>query len=164
MRKYFVTYDMAMTLHKLGFSRHCIAWYTPQRKLENTRGQLSDGTYRNSKAYPNLWVSCFAPTWDQVVDWLESRYKIRLHVAYCKYSSSRDNGWRYTFNSPTSNQIWTGPYKSRLQATAAGIAEAIAKIQNEDKCTCERHGKTVWRITSTGRCTRCGKQYLNQTK
>jgi hypothetical protein len=32
----------------------------------------------------------------------------------------------------------------------------------KEKCECEKHGKTVWRIGSTGICLRCGKTYLKK--
>ena len=65
---------------------------------------------------------CIAPTYHEVLDWLEGR-KVRIYAEYC-------NGWWYGFidNSEAMEVETTVRYQTREEALNDGILKALEKL------------------------------------
>ena len=68
------------------------------------------------------FVECTAPTYHEVVDWLEGK-KVRIYAEYC-------NGWWYGFidNSETMEIEATERYQTREEAINAAILKALEML------------------------------------
>lgn len=112
--KFFVPFDTAQLLKEKGYNSLCICYYRPDKELYL-------GILVSNMDYEDCG-NCSAPTYHEVVDWLEGR-KVRIYAEYC-------NGWWYGFidNSETMEVEATVRYQTREEALNAGILAALKKL------------------------------------
>lgn len=74
--KIFVSSYIAIKLKELGFDEECLAYYHNHVELDLVK---NNNFTKNSEQ--NLYHGdCAAPTWEQVIDWLESNYSINISI------------------------------------------------------------------------------------
>lgn len=62
----------------------------------------------------------------------------------------------FTITTEVNKSALTKKYHGDLRVSLTG--REIEKIYiKETSCNCEEKGKTVWQLTSNGKCMRCGK-------
>jgi len=71
MRKQFGTYEIALSLRKLGFKERCIGMYCPEFSLLNV------GMNWNVKNLNDInHEYCSAPLYQQIIDWFREKYEL----------------------------------------------------------------------------------------
>lgn len=128
--KFFVPFDTARQLREKGYPQERATMYYDTFSggtisLITDRECVScvvEGNYRHPlfKRLSELYIA--APTYHEVVDWLEGR-KVRIYAEYC-------NGWWYGFidNSETMEIEATVRYQTREEALNEGILKALEMI------------------------------------
>ena len=112
--KFLVPFDTAQLLKEKGYNSLCVCYYRPDKELYL-------GILVSNMDYEDCG-NCSAPTYHEVVDWLEGR-KVRIYAEYC-------NGWWYGFidNSETMEIEATVRYKTREEALNDGILKALEML------------------------------------
>lgn len=112
--KFFVPYQTAQLLKEKGYNSLCVCYYRPDKELYL-------GILVSNMDYEDCG-NCSAPTYHDVVDWLEGR-KVRIYAEYC-------NGWWYGFidNSETMEVEATVRYQTREEALNDGILKALEML------------------------------------
>ncbi len=125
--KFFVKYQTARQLREKGYPQKSATMYYDtfsggEISLITDRECVScvvEGNDRHQlfKRLSELYIA--APTYHEVVDWLEVR-KVRIYAEYC-------NGWWYGFidNSETMEIEATVRYQTREEALNEGILKAL---------------------------------------
>lgn len=115
--KFLVPFETAKALKEKGYNSLCDYYYEPDK-------QLYFGVIRvsNDKLDYKDCGNCSAPTYHEVVDWLEGR-KVRIYAEYC-------NGWWYGFidNSETMEVEATVRYQTREEALNVSILKALEML------------------------------------
>lgn len=113
-KKFFVPFDTAQLLKEKGYNSLCVCYYGPYKELYL-------GILVSNMDYEDCG-NCSAPTYHEVVDWLEGR-KVRIYAEYC-------NGWWYGFidNSETMEIEATVRYQTREEAINDGILKALEML------------------------------------
>jgi hypothetical protein len=106
MKDKFTTYQIAKELKELGFDEPCFATYMKdacgsKKPFEYdidycTKTQMSSGLASHNNLYKNDWVA--APTWQDVIDWLEDKHKLFVDVFPTLVSVSDKTGHRFTWD------------------------------------------------------------------
>lgn len=112
--KFLVPFDTAQLLKEKGYNSLCVCYYRPDKELYL-------GILVSNMDYEDCG-NCSAPTYHEVVDWLEGR-KVRIYAEYC-------NGWWYGFidNSETMEIEATVRYQTREEALNEAIKAALHMI------------------------------------
>ena len=112
--KFFVPFETAQLLKEKGYNSLCVCYY-------GTDKELYLGILVSNIDYEDCG-NCSAPTYHEVVDWLEGR-KVRIYAEYC-------NGWWYGFidNSETMEVEATLRYQTREEALNDGILKALEML------------------------------------
>lgn len=116
--KFHVPFDTAILLRKKGYNNKVDYYYLPNGEIcLAVITEVSNDTldYENNGTIA-------APTYHEVVDWLEGR-KVRIYAEYC-------NGWWYGFidNSETMEIEATVRYQTREEAINECILKALEKL------------------------------------
>lgn len=112
--KFLVPFETAKALKEKGYNSLCDCYYEPDKELYL-------GILVSNMDYEDCG-NCSAPTYHEVVDWLEGR-KVRIYAEYC-------NGWWYGFidNSETMEIEATVRYQTREEAINDGILKALEML------------------------------------
>lgn len=112
--KFHVPFETAKALKEKGYNSLCDCYYEPDKELYL-------GILVSNMDYEDCG-NCSAPTYHEVVDWLEGR-KVRIYAEYC-------NGWWYGFidNSETMEIETTVRYQTREEALNDGILKALEML------------------------------------
>lgn len=112
--KFHVPFETAKALKEKGYNSLCDCYYEPDKELY-LRILVSNMDYEDCG-------NCSAPTYHEVLDWLEGR-KVRIYAEYC-------NGWWYGFidNSETMEVEATVRYQTREEALNDGILKALEML------------------------------------
>lgn len=112
--KFHVPFETAKALKEKGYNSLCDCYYMPDKELYL-------GILVSNMDYEDCG-NCSAPTYHEVVDWLEGR-KVRIYAEYC-------NGWWYGFidNSETMEIEATVRYQTREEAINDGILKALEML------------------------------------
>lgn len=112
--KFHVPFETAQLLKEKGYNSLCDCYYEPDKELYL-------GILVSNMDYEDCG-NCSAPTYHEVVDWLEGR-KVRIYAEYC-------NGWWYGFidNSETMEIEATVRYQTREEALNDGILKALEML------------------------------------
>lgn len=112
--KFLVPFDTAQLLKEKGYNSLCFCYYSPDKELYL-------GILVRNMDYKDCG-NCSAPTYHEVVDWLEGR-KVRIYAEYC-------NGWWYGLidNSETMEVEATVRYQTREEALNDGILKALEML------------------------------------
>ena len=112
--KFFVPFETALLLKEKGYNGICDYYYAPDKQLYFGVTRVSNDTldYENNGTIA-------APTYHEVVDWLEGR-KVRIYAEYC-------NSWWYGFidNSEAMEVETTVRYQTREEALNEAILKAL---------------------------------------
>lgn len=73
MRKYFVTYYIALKLKELGFDEPCLGRFVGENTFILDSGDLSQK--QNTTTYAPL-----SPIWEQVIDWFREKHNIHISI------------------------------------------------------------------------------------
>ena len=103
IEKDFVPYEESFELDKLGFDERCIGNYADDKKHtlftdKYTRGKVD------------------APTFSQAFRFFRDKHNINAQIAFCEYSVSSENSWKFTFDNPTNVLIWNGKFNTYEEA------------------------------------------------
>ena len=109
--KFHVPFETAKALKEKGYNSLCDCYYEPDKELYL-------GILVSNMDYEDCG-NCSAPTYHEVVDWLEER-KVRIFAEYC-------NGWWYGFidNSEAMEVEATVRYQTREDALNEAILKAL---------------------------------------
>ena len=112
--KFHVPFETAQLLKEKGYNSLCDCYYEPDKELYL-------GILVSNMDYEDCG-NCSAPTYHEVVDWLEGR-KVRIYAKYC-------NGWWYGFidNSETMEIESTVRYQTREESINDGILKALEML------------------------------------
>lgn len=112
--KFHVPFETAKALKDKGYNSLCDCYYDPDKELYL-------GILVSNMDYEDCG-NCAAPTYHEVVDWLEGR-KVRIYAEYC-------NGWWYGFidNSETMEIEATVRYQTREEALNVSILKALEML------------------------------------
>jgi hypothetical protein len=116
MNKEFIPYELALELKRLGFDKPCFGVYF------NSTQELFIGKKVNQYTED---VRTSAPTFSQAFRWFRDNYYLNAQIAFCEYSISSENSWKYTLDNPTEVQIWNGKFNTYEEAELACLIELI---------------------------------------
>jgi hypothetical protein len=128
MEKYFVTYEQALDLRKLGFNELCTAWYNDKRKLvycqlyllkRNSEIDTKPGTYIGE-------LGCYVPLKSQVFEWFRKEHKLHGNAIIAETNC----GFKIQYLSDYINQ-WFASYESYEEAESACIDKLIEIIKGQ---------------------------------
>ena len=123
MNKDLTLYPEAFELKELGFDKPCFGYWKTSDWLieEKTR---TDG-------YTHADQLCSAPTYSQAFRWFRDIHKLNAQIAFCEYSVSSENAWKYTLDNPTKVQIWDGKFDSYEEAELYCLRKLIEMVKNK---------------------------------
>jgi len=121
IEKEFTPYELALELEQLGFDEPCFAYLKPNvLTYEITIGEFNEFEYHS------------APTYSQAFRWFRNNYRLNTQIAFCEYSVSSENAWKFTLDNPTNIQIWNGKFNTYEEAELACLKKLI-EIANEQQ-------------------------------
>lgn len=118
MKHLFVPYHIALALKEKGFDAPCIASYSDKNTFNFTTGGLM------YKTTPEPEVSCIAPLYQQVIDWLRETKNIVLTIR--PYNKGLSFFW--TIISADGEHDSSGKDRQFYLAFNDGIEEALKLI------------------------------------
>lgn len=131
----YVPFDLAKKLKEKGFKEKCYYYYLPSSKdlIPNINlwrgGSIDDCLYSHNSLREDVLTSEFvdAPTITQVVEWLESRYGLFIHVDCCWAETTT---WSVEVKNTRSFGEWEVGiyYDSHKEALLAGIEFILTKL------------------------------------
>ena len=112
-KKFIVPFDTARQLREKGYDVDCYSYYTQNGKL-----------YHDTFTLNNKWIRMgrfLAPTYHEVVDWLEEK-GLRIYAEYC-------GDWAgFIDNSEAMEVETTTIYQTREEALNAAILKALKML------------------------------------
>ena len=124
--KDFTLYPEALELKQLGFDEPCFAFYDESLYFPNNENQY--GTFCNQKLDAS---SCSAPTYSQAFRWFRDNYRLNTQIAFCEYSVSSENSWKYTLDNPTNVLIWNGKFNTYEEAELECLKVLIEMVKTK---------------------------------
>ena len=105
MKKEFTSYKISLELKSLGFDEPCLAYYTFNSdiihkepfRLSNSGLVFYHQNNIGCKESDLNINNCIAPLWQQVIDWLEHKYKLFIDVFPILVESGESSGHRFTW-------------------------------------------------------------------
>lgn len=91
LKKEFVGFELALKVKGMGFNEPCLAHYDDE-VLELEWDEDGEWTNEEWSEYDNC---CMAPLWQQVLDWLGTKYNFHIVITVNPYSSSLDEIYGY---------------------------------------------------------------------
>jgi hypothetical protein len=116
-----VPYQEALELKQLGFNEPCLASYYHAGKRLDICEYINHGEY-----------TILSPTFSQAFRWFRNNYRLNTQIAFCEYSVSSENAWKFTLDNPTNIQIWNGKFSTYEEAELACLKKLI-EIANEQQ-------------------------------
>jgi hypothetical protein len=116
IEKDFVPYEESFELDKLGFDEPCFGVYATK-----------DGYVRKS-AYDE---NGDAPTYSQAFRFFRNKHNINAQIAFCEYSVSSENSWKFTFDNPTNVLIWNGKFNTYEEAELECLKVLIEMVKTK---------------------------------
>jgi hypothetical protein len=116
MVKDFIQYTEALELKQLGFDEPCFGVYATK-----------DGYVRKS-AYDEIGD---APTYSQAFRFFRNKHNINAQIAFCEYSVSSENSWKFTFDNPTNVLIWNGKFNTYEEAELECLKVLIEMVKTK---------------------------------
>ncbi len=132
-----VAYEEALALSQIGFVQSC--WHAyhdltypskeDKHKLETVHSLTS---YMSSYAHQYI-NPVLAPTYSQAFRWFRNNYNLNAQIAYCEYSVSPENAWKFTLDNPTNVQIWNGKFSTYEEAELECLKKLIEIVKEGNK-------------------------------
>lgn len=130
-----VSFDLAKKLKEKGFGEKCYHYYLPSGELHPNKNQWRGGSaedclYSHNSLMKDVFIlQTFldAPTITQVVEWLESKYGLFIHVDCCWAETTT---WDVEVKNTRGFGQWDvgNYYNSHKEALLAGIEFILTKL------------------------------------
>ena len=132
MNKDFTLYPEAFELKQLGFADPCLTYiYTGDTGNNyNVSCAVLPSKAKNFNE-DDLCIS--TPTYLQAFRWFRDTHKLNAQIAFCEYSVSSENSWKYTLDNPTKVQIWDGKFDSYEEAELYCLIKLIEIVKGGNK-------------------------------
>lgn len=121
MKKQFVTYEIALKLKELGFDEPCICYYDRHNYQILFTNLYGGNPLELSMMQNNYHVDCYAPLWQQAIDWFREKYDNHICIQKCVCDGIDIS---YTFTGTPWNS-----YKTYEEAREQAILKAIELCQ-----------------------------------
>ena len=126
MKEQFCSYEISLKLKELGFNEDCFGWYTSYasaRLANNNKPFL--GNYNPNTDYK---FGCFAPLYQQIIDWFREKHGIWIFVDLTYDFSSYSpriykKGKTFSFHD--------NEYSSYYEAREQAILKCIELLKNK---------------------------------
>ena len=145
MKEQFVPYEIAILLKEKGFTDECMASYqislTAQENEEDgfsgsfgwEKGEVNfnKGYFVNCAPYCDFsnksWLSCAAPLWQQVIDWLREKHSVDIMI---RQTELKGRSYYKITKIETEDKIkgYSNFCKSTYEARQAAIEHALTLI------------------------------------
>ena len=123
MKEQFVTYEIALALKEVGFSKPCLAVF-PDSKNNKENIMLLGGIQKFNFNY-----SLSAPLWQQAIDWLRENHKLNVIIDN-KYEHQIDKWVGITQNTNIYyDEYVTSKFDSYYEAREQAVLKAIKLIK-----------------------------------
>jgi hypothetical protein len=131
-----VLYQEALALSQIGFVQSCwhayhdLTWPSKEdkHKLETVHSLTS---YMESHAHQYI-NPVLAPTYSQAFRWFRNNYRLNTQIAFCEYSVSSENAWKFTLDNPTNVQIWNGKFSTYEEAELECLKKLIEIVKTQE--------------------------------
>jgi hypothetical protein len=122
IEKDFVPYEESFELDKLEFGEDCFAWYVSETYGMEI-GRVSKDDLIND--------AVLAPTYSQAFRFFRNKHNINAQIAFCEYSVSSENSWKFTFDNPTNVLIWNGKFNTYEEAELECLKVLIEMVKTK---------------------------------
>jgi len=122
IEKDFVPYEESFELDKLGFGEDCFAWYVSETYGMEIGGVIKDDLINDA---------VLAPTYSQAFRFFRDKHNINAQIAFCEYSVSSENSWKFTFDNPTNVLIWNGKFNTYEEAELECLKVLIEMVKTK---------------------------------
>jgi tRNA A37 threonylcarbamoyladenosine biosynthesis protein TsaE len=122
MEKYFLSYDLASEIEKLGFNESCLGRWIIVTEWENPTGEIIFQLGREKDNNNTTRFQYIAPLYQQVIDWFEKEHNIFIGRT-CYDDGKTPKRWVYHVDS----------YYVQEQSYDGAIRYAINKIIIKEK-------------------------------
>jgi hypothetical protein len=128
MKKYFVTYEIALKLKKLGFDEPCLAVFNGEKIVYS---DTKNNNSLNHEDYKNIFGElCLAPLWQQATDWLLEKHDIQVVVSSHTIKNGNYGDFIAYVNNIAMNDPRDEEYQTKIEALEFGINHALKIIKN----------------------------------
>jgi len=129
MYREIVPYEESLALREIGFVQSCWHAYHDLTWPSNEDKHKLE-TFHNLTTYMEPYAHQYinpvlAPTFSQAFRWFRDNYYLNAQIAFCEYSISSENSWKYTLDNPTGVQIWNGKFNTYEEAELACLIKLI---------------------------------------
>jgi hypothetical protein len=122
IEKDFVPYEESFELDKLDFDEPCFGWYVSETYGMEI-GRVSKDDLIND--------AVLAPTYSQAFRFFRDKHNINAQIAFCEYSVSSENSWKFTFDNPTNVLIWNGKFNTYEEAELECLKVLIEMVKTK---------------------------------
>jgi hypothetical protein len=122
IEKDFVPYEESFELDKLDFGEDCFAWYVSETYGMEIGRVIKDDLINDA---------VLAPTYSQAFRFFRNKYNINAQIAFCEYSVSSENSWKFTFDNPTNVLIWNGKFNTYEEAELECLKVLIEMVKTK---------------------------------
>jgi hypothetical protein len=142
IEKDIVPYEESFELDKLGFDEPCFGWFytKPRCKMfsvdEKGRHYPIKNTPKKLYTLGEHFVLnddniVIAPTFSQSFRFFRNKHNINAQIAFCEYSVSSENSWKFTFDNPTNVLIWNGKFNTYEEAELECLKVLIEMVKTK---------------------------------
>ena len=122
IEKDFVPYEESFELDKLEFGEDCFAWYVSETYGMEIGRVIKDDLINDA---------VLAPTYSQAFRFFRNKHNINAQIAFCEYSVSSENSWKFTFDNPTNVLIWNGKFNTYEEAELECLKVLIEMVKTK---------------------------------
>jgi hypothetical protein len=122
IEKDFVPYEETFELDKLEFGEDCFAWYVSETYGMEIGRVIKDDLINDA---------VLAPTYSQAFRFFRDKHNINAQIAFCEYSVSSENSWKFTFDNPTNVLIWNGKFNTYEEAELECLKVLIEMVKTK---------------------------------
>jgi hypothetical protein len=122
IEKDFVPYEESFELDKLEFGEDCFAWYVSETYGIEIGRVIKDDLINDA---------VLAPTYSQSFRFFRDKHNINAQIAFCEYSVSSENSWKFTFDNPTNVLIWNGKFNTYEEAELECLKVLIEMVKTK---------------------------------
>jgi hypothetical protein len=122
IEKDFVPYEESFELDKLEFGEDCFAWYVSETYGMEIGRVIKDDLINDA---------VLAPTYSQAFRFFRDKHNINAQIAFCEYSVSSENSWKFTFDNPTNVLIWNGKFNTYEEAELECLKVLIEMVKTK---------------------------------
>jgi hypothetical protein len=122
IEKDFVPYEESFELDKLEFGEDCFAWYVSETYGMEIGRVIKDDLINDA---------VLAPTYSQAFRFFRNKHNINAQIAFCEYSVSSENSWKFTFDNPPNVLIWNGKFNTYEEAELECLKVLIEMVKTK---------------------------------